>query len=430
MPLHKCLDSYVEVCIIAHMERIVSTYIFDPGMTAEKMIFLSGPRQVGKTTFAQMWLKNTSTRGTYFNWDDPTVMVEYKRNPLYFKSIIEERLEREPVPIVFDEIHKHKQWRNILKGFFDINKEKMQLLVTGSGRFDTYQRSGDSLLGRYFSYRMFPLGLPETVGDFSYVINNGDVYADGDKLAKVSRGAIVEGAEEGSELLWKFGGFPEPFLRGKEEFHRRWQKDYKTLIAREEVRDLSQIQDIRGVETLVEVLPAKVGSPLSIKSLSDDLGYNQRTIARWIEVLSALYLVFTLRPWHKKIARAIKKETKLYFYDWSLLSDRGNRFENFIALSLIRMAARLTEKGLGEFEINYIRDREKREVDFVLVRDGSPICLFETKEGGRDISRHGRHFSEKLGIPYYQIVRRAERVEVFPGNCFIIPATNFLMLTG
>jgi len=428
--MHKCLDNYVGACIIVRMKRIVSTYIFDPRMITGKMIFLSGPRQIGKTTFAQMWLKNSGADGTYFNWDDPAVMVEYKRNPLYFKNIINERFESKPVPIVFDEIHKHKKWRNILKGFFDINKERMQLFVTGSGRFDTYQKSGDSLLGRYFSYQMFPLGLPEAVGNFSHVINNGDVYADGDKLAEISRVAIVEGAEEGSELLWKFGGFPEPFLRGEEEFHRRWQKDYKTLIAWEEMRDLSQIRDIRGVETLVELLPSKVGSPLSIKSLSDGLGYNQRTIARWIEVLSALYLIFTLRPWHKKIIRAIKKETKLYFYDWSLLPDRGNRFENFIAVSLIRMAARLTEKGLGEFEINYIRDREKREVDFVLVRDGSPICLFETKEGSRDISRHGRHFSEKLGIPYYQIVRRAERVEMFPGNCFIIPATNFLMLAG
>lgn len=412
------------------MERIASSYIFDPKMTAGKMIFLSGPRQVGKTTFAQMWLKKTGTESTYFNWDDPAVMVEYKRNPLYFKSIIDERFEKEPVPIVFDEIHKYKEWRNTLKGFFDINQQKMRLLVTGSGRFDTYQKSGDSLLGRYFSYQMFPLGLPEAVGDFSYVINDADVYADGDKLAKVSREAIAEGAEEGSELLLRFGGFPEPFLRAEEEFHRRWQKDYKTLIAREEIRDLSQIQDIRGVETLVEVLPTKVGSPLSMKSLSDDLGYNQRTIVRWIEVLSALYLVFTLRPWHKKIVRAIKKETKLYFYDWSLLSDRGNRLENLVAVSLVRMAARLTEKGLGEFQINYIRDREKREVDFVLVRDGSPICLFETKEGDRNISRHAKRFSEKLGIPYYQIVHRAERVEEFPGNCFIIPITNFLMLTG
>ncbi len=446
--MHKCLDIYAQICTIVStestegkegtestgkiMERIVGTYIFDPRMTAGKMIFLTGPRQVGKTTFAQMWLKSsgTGTKETYFNWDDPSVLLEYKRNPLWFKNIVEERFKKDPVPMVFDEIHKNKHWRNILKGFFDTNKDRMQLLVTGSGRFDTYQRSGDSLLGRYFSYRMFPIGLPEAVGDFSCILNDGEVFANGGKFAKILRDAKVKQADEGLELLRKFGGFPEPFLRGEEAFHRRWQKDYKTLIAREDVRDLSQIQDIKGVEVLIEVLPTKVGSPLSIRSLSDDLAYNQRTIARWIDVLGALYLVFTLRPWHRKITRAIKKETKLYFYDWSLLTDEGTRFENLIAVSLSRMAARLTEKGLGEYEIRYIRDREKREVDFVMVKDDIPICLIEAKEGSREISKNGRYYSDKLGIPFYQIVNRAERVEEYPGNCFIIPAVNFLMLTG
>jgi len=412
------------------MERIVGTYIFDPRMVAGKMIFLTGPRQVGKTTFAQKWLKSSGTNETYFNWDDPSVLTEYKRNPLWFKNIIEEKFNKDPVPMVFDEIHKNKHWRNILKGFFDTNKDRMQLLVTGSGRFDTYQRSGDSLFGRYFSYRMFPIGLPEAVGDFSHILDDAELFADGGKLANLLRDAKVKQADEGLELLRKFGGFPEPFLRGEEEFHRRWQKDYKTLIARQEVRDLSQIQDIRGVEVLVEMLPSKVGSPLSIKSLSDDLAYNQRTIARWIEILSALYLVFTLRPWHRKIARAIKKEPKLYFYDWSLLTDEGNRFENLIAVSLVRMAARLAEKGLGDYEIRYIRDREKREVDFVVVKDTRPICLIEAKEGGREISKNGRYYSDRMGIPFYQIVYRADRVEEYPGNCFIIPAVNFLMLAG
>jgi len=412
------------------MERIVGTYIFDPRMTAGKMIFLTGPRQVGKTTFAQMWLKSCCREETYFNWDDPSVLVEYKRNPLWLKNIVEEKFKKDPVAIVFDEIHKNKQWRNILKGFFDTNKERIQLLVTGSGRFDTYQRSGDSLLGRYFSYRMFPIGLPEAVGDFSHILDDGTLFADGSAFAKIARDVKVKRAEEGFALLRKFGGFPEPFLRGEEAFHRRWQKDYKTLIAREEVRDLSLIQDIRGVEVLIEMLPARVGSPLSIKSLSDDLAYNQRTIARWIDILSALYLVFTLRPWHRKITRAIKKEPKLYFYDWSLLTDQGNCFENLIAVSLCRMAARFTEQGLGEYEIRYLRDREKREVDFVMVKDDCPLCLIEAKESSREISKNGRYYSDKLGIPFYQLVNKAERVEEYPGNCFIIPAANFLMLAG
>lgn len=394
------------------------------------MIFLSGPRQVGKTTFAQMWLKNTGFEGTYFNWDDPSVMAEYKRNPAYFKNVIDERFTDAPVPVVFDEIHKHKGWRNVLKGSFDTNKERMQLLVTGSGRFDMYQKSGDSLLGRYFSYHMFPLGLPEAVEDFSHVMDDHHIFSDSAALARAARAAGERNTLEGFDLLWRFGGFPEPFLKGEESFHRRWQKDYRTLIAREEVRDLSQIQDIKGIETLAEILPSKVGAPLSLNSLSGDLGYNFRTIARWIDVLCSLYLVFTIRPWHKKITRAIKKEPKLYFFDWSLLTEPGIRFENLLAVTLLRLSTRLTENGLGDFEIRYIRDSSKREIDFVLVRDTVPIALFEAREGGRDMNRHGRYFSDKLGIPYYQIVHRAERVEEFPGNCAIIPARHFQMLAG
>ncbi|MCJ7617690.1 MAG: ATP-binding protein [Desulfobacterales bacterium] len=412
------------------MERLISKYIFDPEMTAGKMIFLTGPRQVGKTTFAQKWLESGGSEDTYFNWDDPSLIAEYKKNPLYFRNIIDEKFKGSPVPLVFDEIHKHMEWRNILKGFYDINREKMQLLVTGSARLGYFQKSGDSLVGRYFSYQLFPLGLAEALGDFSYILDDGDIFADANLFAGRAREVKIQEADETLENLLKFGGFPEPFLKGTEKFHRRWQNDYKNLLTKEDVRDLSRIADIKGLETLVEILPTKVGSQLSIPSLSEDLGKRYDTIKNWIDILHGLYLVFTLRPWHKKIARAIKKEKKLYFLDWSLLSESGVVFENLIAVSLIRMAARMTEIGQGNFEIQYIRDREKREVDFVLVKDNQPVCLFEAKESDTDISKPGRFFGEKLNIPLYQIVRNAEKVEAFPGNCIVIPASNFLMLTG
>ncbi len=428
--MENSLDNIPVIWIMITMERLIGTYIFDPEMTAGKMIFLTGPRQVGKTTFAQKWLGFTGSEDTYFNWDDPSLIAEYKKNPLYFRNIIDEKFKHDPVPFVFDEIHKHTEWRNILKGFYDMNRERMQLLVTGSARLGYFRKSGDSLLGRYFSYQIFPLGLPEATGDFSYVLSDGEIFADGNLFAGRAREAKIEEADEAFELLLKFGGFPEPFLRGTEKFHRRWQNDYKTLLTKEDVRDLSRIADIKGLETLVEILPTKVGSQLSIPSLSEDLEKKYDTIKNWIDILHGLYLVFTLRPWHKNIARAIKKEKKLYFLDWSLLSEPGVVFESLLAVSLIRMAARMTETGLGNFEIRYVRDREKREVDFVLVKDNKPVCLFEAKESDADISKPGRFYGEKLNVPFYQIVRNAGKVEAFPGNCFVVPARNFLMLTG
>lgn len=412
------------------MERIIGNYIFDSEMTEGKMIFITGPRQVGKTTFAQNWLKSTGSGKCYFNWDDPSVMVAYKRNPLHFQNFIDEKYHGIPIPLVFDEIHKHNEWRDILKGLFDANRERIKLLVTGSAHLGFAKKSGDSLLGRYFSYQMFPLGLPEVVGDFSQVLVEGDCLADGHRLAGYAREAKKEGSASGLELLLKFGGFPEPLLKGSERFHRRWKMEYKTLLTKEDVRDFSRISDIKGLETLIEVLPTKVGSNLSIPSISEDLGRKYDTIKNWIDILEGLYLIFTLRPWHKNIARAIRKERKLYFFDWPLLHDHGSKFENLIALALLRMAARFTENGIGNFEIKYIRDREKREVDFILVNDNKPVALFEAKERDTNIDKSGRFYSKKLEIPLFQVVHKAEKVEAFPENCYVLPASNFLMLTG
>jgi len=412
------------------MERMVGTYIFDAEMTANKMIFLTGPRQVGKTTFAKMWLESIGLEDTYFNWDDPSVMMEYKKNPLYFRNVINEKIVNKPVPLVFDEIHKHTAWRDILKGLFDTNQERIQLLVTGSSRLGFVRKSGDSLIGRYFSYQMFPLGLPEVMGDFSYLLQDECPFTDGESLIRLAREADTEAAIDGLEQLLTLGGFPEPFLKGSDRFHRRWQNDYKALLTKEEVRDFSRIQDIRGLETMVEILPTKVGSNLSIPSLVNVLNVSHKTIKNWIEVLQGVYLVFTISPWHRNIKRSIIKEKKLYFFEWPLVLESGLRFENFLAVNLLRMAVRFTEIGLGNFKVFYIRDKEKREVDFALVKDNKPVALFEAKESDSHISKPGRFYSKKMNIPLFQIVHKAKKVEAFPGNCFIIPASNFLMMAG
>ena len=412
------------------MERLIGNYIFDPELTEGKMIVLTGPRQIGKTTFAQRWLSSERSGENYFNWDDPSVMVAYKRNPLLFKNFIDELFIHKPVPLVFDEIHKHREWRNILKGLFDTNRERIRLLVTGSARLDFVRKSGDSLLGRYFLFQMFPIGLPEVVNNFSCILNSEEAFSDGALLASRARDSRENLAGEGLENLLKFGGFPEPFLKGSEKFHRRWQRDYKTLLTKEDVRDLSRISDIKGLETLVEILPARVGSRLSIPSISEDLGRNYDTIKNWINILEGLYLIFSIRPWHRRITRAIKKERKIYFFDWSFLTNAGSRFENLVAVTLLRMVSRFNETGIGNFELRYIRDREKREVDFVLVKDSDPVALFEAKVGGSTIDKSGRYFCERLNVPLFQVVLKSRKVEEFPGRCFIIPASDFFMLAG
>ena len=412
------------------MERLVEKYIFDPEMNAGKMIFLTGPRQVGKTTFARNWLAGQDAGDLYFNWDDPAVAGEYKRNPLFFTNIIDDRFDKKPLPLVFDEIHKQKNWRNILKGIYDTNKEKITLLVTGSARLGWYRKSGDSLIGRYFSYQMLPLGLPEVVNDFKHILMTDEPLRSINGLTDYLRKIKPANTEEKLNTLLAFGGFPEPFIKNSARFYNRWNTEYKSLLTKEDIRDLSRISDIKGIGQLIEILPSKVGSLLSVNSIAEDTGAHHATISRWLDILKAIYLIFTLRPWHKNITRSIKKENKLYFYDWSNVPEAGCRFENLLAVSLIKMAVRLTEIGLGSFEIMHIRNKEKQEVDFVLVKNGKPVALFEAKESDSDISKAGIYFGKHLSVPYFQIVRRCQKAEVFPGNCAVIPATNFLMLTG
>ena len=373
------------------MERLVGKYIFDPEISAGKMIFLSGPRQVGKTTFALNWLASMGVEGTYFNWADPAVKREYRRNPLYFRNIILSKFQVKPVPVVFAEVHKQKNWKNILKGIYDPNKDKMHLLVTGSARLGVYRKSGDSLVGRYFSFQMFPLSLPEATGDFSFLLNEDGPLAKGDSLIRLLGKAEKKNARDELDKLLTFGGFPEPFLKGSPRFLRRWQAEYKSLLTKEDVRDLSRIADIRGLEQLIEILPSKVGSPLSINSIREDLGYHHGTIVTWIDILSRLYLIFTIPPWHRSLTRAIKKEKKMFFYDWSFLEDPGRRFENLLAVALRRMAARFTEMGLGAFELRYIRD--------VVIKDNRPLALFEAKTGDDRRSSFRRVFCQEAGNP-------------------------------
>ena len=211
------------------MERLVGKYIFDPEISAGKMVFLTGPRPVGKTTFAKNWLSSEGVEDTYFDWDDPAVRSEYKRNPLLFRNIVNAKFKGRPVPMVFDEIHKQKNWRNILKGVYDPNRERVQLLVTGSARLGIYRKSGDSLVGRYFSFQIFPLGLPEVVSDFSWILEEDRPLVDGESLLEHARKVNNKHGEGALEKLVTFGGFPEPLLKASVRFHQRTVAEYTHL---------------------------------------------------------------------------------------------------------------------------------------------------------------------------------------------------------
>jgi predicted AAA+ superfamily ATPase len=411
------------------MNRLQSSSLFDPEVNAGKMIFLSGPRQVGKTFLAKKKLAETGGSSFYFNWDDPLVRRAYVKNPHFLKAPLA-RVAAKPQLVAFDEIHKHKGWKNILKGLCDIHAGEAQFIVTGSARLDYFKASGDSLVGRYFSFRLLPLGLAEAAGDFSAVINEPGVIAEPEKQELLSRLPSDRRFREALPLWLRFGGFPEPFLKAKDSFSLKWRRDYRSLLTTEDLRDLTKINDVKGIEQLMLILPEKIGSPLSVNSLREDLRVNHKTVSNWLDAFKKIYLAFSVMPYAKSISRALVKESKYYFYDWTMADDEGARFENAVAVSLLRIVNRWNELGVGDFDLRYIRNSQKQEVDFVITNGTRPLALFEAKASDDAFSPACRLFARALKVPCYQLVARADREEALPDNCFVLPAWRMLAVLG
>jgi predicted AAA+ superfamily ATPase len=278
---------------------------------------------------------------------------------------------------------------------------------------------------------MLPLGVCEASGLLA------NALPDETKLAKPETGFLEtmenlspKKISEPFHHWMEYGGFPEPFLRASSRFSTKWRRDYKTILLHEDLRDLSRIQDIRGMEQLLLLLGERVSSPLSINALREDLNVNHATVVNWIEALKKIYLLFSIAPWHHKIAKAIKKESKHYFYDWTLVEQKGPRFEIALAVSLLRFVCRMNECGIGDFDLHYLRNVNKQEVDFLISKNRKPMALFEAKVSEETPEKNGLYFSKMLQIPYYQIVCQGKNTKAYPNNIYVVSAERFLCLLG
>ncbi len=357
----------------------------------KKMVFLSGPRQVGKTTLA-MQVADRRGGGQRFNWDVITDQKRLLKHPYFFTehTAPEQRL------VLFDEIHKYSRWKNYLKGAYDLHGRDYQFLVTGSGRLDLFQRGGDSLMGRYLSVPLFPLTVGELAGRLPSFSQFLAVLRDGPAKASAPRSAYP--------ALNTLGGFPEPFVRQEQSFYNIWSAERRTLLIRQDVRDATRIREISLLEMLGHLLPERVGSPLSLNALREDLGVAFETVRDWVQVLARFFYVFLVPPFTASLARTLKKEQKAYLFDWAELEDPGARFENLVALHLKKAVDTWRSLGEGECGLSYIRDKEKREVDFVLLHRRRPVCLIEAKRADTQPSSHLEYFQDRLGLPAVQLV--------------------------
>jgi predicted AAA+ superfamily ATPase len=357
------------------------------GDLKKKMVFLGGPRQVGKTTLVKSIL-GKEDKNAYLNWD-----IDEHR----------ERILNKELPLnktwVFDELHKYRAWRRFLKGLYDGKSAEQKILVTGSARLDFYRQGGDSLQGRYFYWRLHPLSVAE--------------------LGITTQKDVME--------LLELGGFPEPYFSSSEIDSKRWSREYRNRLIYDDIIGLEHIKDIGTLELLIMRLPDLVGSPLSINSLREDLQINHLTVERWVAMLERMYAIFRVPPFGSPRIRAVKKEQKHYHFDWTLVKDRSLRFENMVACHLLKWV-HFQQDGAGrDVELRYFRDVDKREVDFVVVEDGKPFQCIECKWGRQDVHPALRYFKEKFpACEAIQVAAEGKDDFVTPDKIRIMPAVDFL----
>jgi len=373
---------------------------------ARKMVLVAGPRQVGKTTLARRLL-DQSEAGVYLSWDNRDDRREI-------------RAARWPGGgglVVLDELHKWRGWKRWLKGEYDKHRDTLRFLVTGSARMDLYRRGGDSLQGRYHHYRLHPFSVAE--------MNEG-----GRRGPPVEPGAELEvprrGAPDLLRALMESSGFPEPLLSGSARTHRRWQKERLDRFFREDVRDLENVRELSSLQLLADLIPERVGSLLSLNALREDLEVSHRAVTHWIDILERLYHVVRLRPWTSHRVRGLRKMPKAYLWDWSLVRDPGARFENLVALHLLKLCHLLEDAEGHDVALHYLRDRGGREVDFLVTASRRPWFAVETKLSETAIDPALRYFRQRLGIDWsYQVVLDSRRDFVQDGiRC--LPADRFL----
>lgn len=387
------------------LKRNIEEYILDD--LRAKMVFISGPRQVGKTTLSKQ-IGHQFFPGTYhyLNWD----------NRQDRKHIISGILPAGNSLLIFDEIHKYRNWKNYLKGEYDKYSDKFKILVTGSAKLDIYRKGGDSLLGRYHSYRLHPLSLRELLKQKI-------------SLKPFAELIFTEGSIKNKGLfsnLFKFGGFPEIFLKQDEKELRRWHNERADRLIKEDIRDTQNVRDISSLQVLIELLPQKVGSLFSLNSLREDLGVTHKTISLWVDIFERFYYHFRIYPFQSKLIKSLRKEPKLYLWDWSEIEDDTVKFENMVASHLLKFCHFLFDADGYKVQLYYLRDREQREVDFLITVDNKPWFCVEAKNSFRDIPSSLAHFSKALKIPFVYEVVKEEGVDLIKGDVRVLSASKFL----
>ncbi len=415
-----------------YIPRLLEEYAFDEDLIGRHMVFLAGPRQAGKTRLARHWLKKRESSPLYFNWDDSVIRRAYFHDSRFFESPARSLAIRDPW-VVFDEIHKRKNWRDILKGAYDLFNDDFRFLITGSARLDLFRKSGDSLVGRYNLFHLLPFNIKELTRQ---PLASGFIPAEyfpemAGVFEEIVSAELLPEVLEAYENLQHFGPFPEPVLKQTDRFCRKWHSDYASLLVREDLRDISRVTEIDKIENILLLLPERIMAPLSMPDLARNLEAAHTSVKNWLEQLKRLFLIFPVTPWSKKISRGLKKEKKWYFLDWYYAPAGAARLENMVATNLYRYCLALTDMGYGSFNLHYVRTIDKREIDFLIVRNNEPLMAIEVKSSDISLSgtlkNRGSWFPDAptLGI---QVVDQRNVLKKYHDHTWLMSVERFLSI--
>ena len=390
--------------------RLYDQMLLDHLARHRQMAFVSGPRQVGKTTTCRAIGTN------YLNWDsvdDRRVILRGSAAVAEFAGL--DQLRAAAAVIVFDELHKDRKWKNFLKGFFDVHGPRTRVIVAGSSRLDISRRGSDSLMGRYFLFRMHPWSVGECLRTAipEFPVRLPEPIPEADWSA-----------------LLQHGGFPEPFLKRDLRFTRRWRALRQDQLTREDLRDVAQLENLGAMETVAMILTERSSQQLVYSNLSREVGIAVDTAKRWVDLLVRLHYGFLVRPWYRNVSKSLRKEPKWFLRDWSGIEDAGARAETMVGCHLLKAVEGWTDLGLGQFELCYLRDKLKREVDFLVVRDRKPWFLVEVKNAESRLSDTLEFFQSQIQADHaFQVVMQLPFVK---SDCFdradpvVVPARTFL----
>jgi uncharacterized protein len=355
----------------------------------KKIVLITGPRQVGKTTLSKALVENCE----YLNYDNIFDRKKIHKSEVNFNT----------THYIFDEIHKMKNWKRWLKGHFDTRKKNNIILVTGSAKIETYKKMGDSLAGRFYQYKLFPLDVKEAVN------------------------ALKIKPELALNNLLELSGFPEPFLSDSKSEYRKWQKTHLDIILRQDLIENESVQQIKSIELLIELLRERVASPISYNSLREDIGTDDKSIKRWCNTLEDNYVLFKIQPYFTRVQTAIKKSPKYYFFDVPRVANEGARFENQVALSLFKEINLRNDADGENYSLHYMRNKNQKEVDFIICNNKKPVAMLECKLSDNSLDNSFSIFEKFTGeIPKYLIIKNLKKETTLKNGAKVVLASDWL----